>query len=532
MPVLSTLRRACAVFSACAIVSGCAAHSSTTSNSPSGGGASGHVRIVDLATLPGNTFDVTYKPETVIIEPQSTYRSFVGMTEDGRVLAFDAADAAVAGIRANSVVLFKNFALLNVDDVDTQGGFTLLHVRPAALTDAIDHGDIAFTSHVDFGSATSMAARDPMTALIRGVSTPAIAADAGGPVGAAFAREGEEDGWHYKASATPNGARLDIMLDLDKTIGETTLHVGGTGYLQHFDTAGSMHIDRGTMEKFGFSTKNLAGEMSLDWTAKKNDKETVTTEKDKPPKSTKSFFSYPVFIGGIPFTLEINAKYLVRPAMSGSDEVSHSHFHVAYNGTTGFSVKKEAVSPDGSITATQQIDTANAVSLAPMGMVVGVAMPRFSFGLNPSSAMEMLQNAVEGAGVSQYVEKDRPDLEVHLHDAADALQKSTFVDKLSKKLNKFVRETNSGSGLKQDMGTSAEAYVEAVFVGTVTHAGETGMVPCTLSTLDTSFKLGVEATLFGQEISDTKTPPLFDTEIDRADPDVPMCHVAGKKVGT
>ncbi len=546
MSFLSGLRRACALGAACAVISGCAVRSSTASSS--GGSAAsaagaGHVRIVDLATLPGNTFDVTYKPDTVVIEPQSTYESFVGMTPDGQVFAFDANDAAVAAIKAGSVVLFKNFALVKVDDVDTRDGFTLLHVEPAALTDAIDHGDIAFTQHVDFGSMAAARAKDPVTALLEAGATPALADGAAGPAGAAFAREGEEDGWHYKASATPNGARLDVALSIDKTIDQTTLNVNGAGYLQSFDAAGSMHVDGGAMQSFGFSTKNLVGEMNIDWTAKKNDKATVATEKDKPPKSTKSFYDMPVFIGGIPFVLSINAKYLVRPAMSGSDEVAHSEFHMAYNGTSGFSLKKQTVAPDGSISATQEITASNAVSIAPMGLVVGVAMPRISFGLSPSDAFEMLEKASEEAAAAAGAAHAGPVLhkveQSQLDRAAEALKNSTMGAKLANLghtisngvkdyAGNFVRETNSGVGVKQDMGTGAEAYVEAVLVGTVTHAGETGMVPCTYSTLDTSFKLGVEATLFGQEITDTKTEPLFDKTISKAEPDIPMCHRDGK----
>ena len=66
---------------------------------------------IDLSTQPGSKFEVTYQPQTVVIDPATTEKSFEGASPDGALLVFNTSVPAIRGLRAGSVLLLQGLAV-------------------------------------------------------------------------------------------------------------------------------------------------------------------------------------------------------------------------------------------------------------------------------------------------------------------------------------------------------------------------------------------------------------------------------------
>ena len=83
------------------------------------------------------TFDVQWKPQTVVLDKDLVSRTYRGADRSDGTLTFDSSATPIASLAPGSVVVIPGVALLRVSGVSSAGG--LLHVagKPAALDEAI-----------------------------------------------------------------------------------------------------------------------------------------------------------------------------------------------------------------------------------------------------------------------------------------------------------------------------------------------------------------------------------------------------------
>jgi hypothetical protein len=173
------------------------------------------------------TYDVTYKPGTKVIDAPTVASAYRGVGSDGSLL-FDARTApAVATLTPQSVVIFGGLALRRVVSITNDG--TTLHVftGPATLDEAIENGHIAWMLPVAFGRVAF--APPPGFHRVFGPSVasawlqPLLAAALADEPGYTFS--GTVKDWEVTLKLLPDNGDLHMDLDASRTIGGGKIEV-------------------------------------------------------------------------------------------------------------------------------------------------------------------------------------------------------------------------------------------------------------------------------------------------------------------
>src|SRR5512146_3276904 len=76
----------------------------------------------DLASLPGNTFEVSFSDHVVKMERDAFRKSIRSVSSDNTTLVFDPSDSAAARLTQGSILLIPGFAVRKVAVVTKQEG--------------------------------------------------------------------------------------------------------------------------------------------------------------------------------------------------------------------------------------------------------------------------------------------------------------------------------------------------------------------------------------------------------------------------
>jgi len=418
-------------------------------------GSTGSSRIlstpaVDLMTLPGSVFEVTYTPETIVIDKVTALKSLKSVSADESTVVFDQPGEQLLQLKAGSVMLLQGLALRKVTGVLTQGSQLIVGTEAAALTDAIAEGNIQFEAPIDFATATAdngsptsiqssrLARLLNPTTVVHAATIPPL--------------KGKFKEWDYTLTATPNGGQLNLDLTVEKKLRGIEVSLIGTGYIQNFTTSAAIQIHEGVLQDMKYANKNLNGKMNFTWTCK-------TTAADfiigKPEIKIPANISIPLPIGGLPFTLEISEAMILRPGPSGPNQIASGKFNVTYNGTDRFSMNGDTSGDEAQ--GSPEILNTYGVSVAPMAFVGALAMPRVELKL---SGMSMLKKLVP----------------------------SELADAAAGAITKLLGKAAEGA-VEEHMKSEAAVYVEIVSTIGFIASGPLNIVPCQKITIGTTIKL-------------------------------------------
>jgi len=127
---------------------------------------------VDLATLPGTIFKVTYNDHTVMVDEVTVRQTLRSVSKNGNVLVFDPSPQ-IQKLQPGSVLFMQGLAVRKVLATMPFESETTLLTVPAAVTDASQEGQIHWDYPVRF-SANS-ASSDPLGSPLQGNERPASA---------------------------------------------------------------------------------------------------------------------------------------------------------------------------------------------------------------------------------------------------------------------------------------------------------------------------------------------------------------------
>src|SRR5579864_3518321 len=96
----------------------------------------------DLASLPGNTFQVTYSDRVVRMEGDDFRKSIRSVSTDNTTLVFDPSDAAAARLTQGSILFIPGFAMRKVAVVTKQDGNIVVVTEDPTLPEVIKDGKI------------------------------------------------------------------------------------------------------------------------------------------------------------------------------------------------------------------------------------------------------------------------------------------------------------------------------------------------------------------------------------------------------
>lgn len=355
---------------------------------------------VDLATLPGNTFQVTYSGHTVIMDGPTVRKTLRSVSKNGNVLVFDSSPQ-MQKLEPGSVLLMQGLALRKILAVMPFESGTAVLTAPALLTDAIKEGHIHWDYSMRFsaksaGKENVGPSRDARTAsCLRDLlgcwnshALPVVyAADA--PPGSIH---GTVKGWDFWVDATTETNRVRMQMEVKRE--EAGLHalLTGDGYLQNFDTSSDIEIHDSKLTDLRWDNKNLNGVMNFGWEVAK-EKPGVWAEEDQIPLPTS--FKQPIIIGGLPLTLTVEEALLIHPALTQASQLSEAHFRLEYNGYSRFSLHSGNIDDNGQVTGETTIVNSRALSpTAAHAFVAALAAPRLGLKFGISSAWEALQEVL------------------------------------------------------------------------------------------------------------------------------------------
>jgi hypothetical protein len=462
-------------------------------------GASSEAPLNLLAT-PGSKFEVTFKPATVVIDADTTRKSFQGISADGAIFVFDASSPLISKLHPGSVMLLQGLALKKVVAREEHGDAVLIATTPATLTDAIENGHIHWDAPISFASSTASNGRPAAPDFEAPDSNRWLGAFAGMALAPAWIHlapaapiallstpadknSGSEGDWKFTTKATRESGQLNLDVDVQGAVEGLDVDVKGRGHVQSFGLMTNIEISHGVVEQFQYVAKNLKGDVTIDFVATKKGDGMLKPLEMKMPGA----FEMPLPIGGIPFVLSIGEAVIIRPALSAKNEVAEGHFKINYGGGQGFSLSGSTMSPQGQPDGKNEITSSSSVGLAPFAYVVGFAMPRIELGLGfeKASGFLSLSNAVP-SGI-----RDR---------VAALLGGSKIGDAIAEVVKKTLKSEAAG-------------HVEMVMVASHLDSGPLVLIPCRKTTFDVHTNVGFDVNALGKTAEGSKEIDLGSSQI-------------------
>jgi hypothetical protein len=390
------------------------ANSSSTANSSSAVAANGGSSAAPtelnspqsaaspVATPEQTTFNVTWNPQTKVIDAATVSQAYRGVAQDGS-LTFDAASApAIAALTPGTVTVFSGLALRKIVSVRSDGNQLHVVTAPAALNEAISDGQIAWKYNVNFANLAYVTppgfhrvdvADDPNTWIDRLLASPALA-------DAPVHYNGSIQDWDIDMKLTPNGDNLEMELTADKRHGGGLLEVKATGELDSLTNSVNIDLANGQTKRIGISDGNLHGKFDLTWS--------VTFDKDHGGDDKEIFneaaviklplgFRIPFFVGPLPFELNIKTGFSFSPAFTSKTTVAQGSYHASFGGDVAVNDATSGGGAQSTMDSDGGLDSyGGTLSVAPLGLSLTVMMPKIEIKLGAPEELETILGETSG----------------------------------------------------------------------------------------------------------------------------------------
>lgn len=366
--------------------SGIPSTSSNTSTGESGQWA-GYEAAANYAAQRGTVvYKVTYQPNAVTFDQQSTERALKDISADGTVYTLDASSPDAARLKPGSVLFLYGIAIRKVTGVSQQGSNLIVTTADADITDAIKQGHIQWQVPIDFSViAASSLPMQQNASLEDLIASPAEAE------GSAYNFEGALGPVDYELGFTPTPSRLNIELQATVKKAGMLVQLKGEGYVEHVLDIGEIDINDGQVAKMESAIQGVDGHIDFEWTAQNQlPGPAALIDQTFKVKIPGASLEVPFILGGLPFVFEASAAMIIHPAFTAKDEITTGKFAINYKGGEGFSYDAGAPEPEGNVTGTEDIDhSTSVVAIASMGFVAALELPRFELALAVMSPTSM-----------------------------------------------------------------------------------------------------------------------------------------------
>jgi hypothetical protein len=439
----------------------------------------------DLLGRPGNEYRVTYKSATRVVSRATLGKSLKSVSSDDTVLVFDAADPDLSGITAGTVLVLERVGLRQVRDAKTEGGQLALLTGPASLTDAIQDGVIRWNIPVRFTAGGPRLAQDGvLDHEFLGQVFGHLVSRAEAAPGSLLS--GTKNGWKYELGAMPVPGRLNLAVRLSKSVNNIEAKLEATGYLPDFDTLAAITIADGAVTRMQLENEKLSGAVDMSFTAATTDAPGGFGQKQV---RLPTMMRMPFFLGMLPVSLEISSAVTFTPGLGANHQLASARFHLTYTDLKGFDYGGgPAASTNGQSDGSGEILDAKGATMAGIGIVAGISMPRLEMKIGTSSLAAALEKAVPSA-------------------LADALQQTLF--------GKLV--TQGLAEAEESIKTEGAAHVQVVLVGSFLASGPISLIPCQKTTFTFTANAGADASVLGTKRGEVAVD-LFKKDIVKTDP--------------
>ncbi len=453
-------------------------------------------------TPQGAVYDVKYTDNTVRVDLPTIQKALKSVSDDGRVVIFDASDSRLGGLKEGKVLFLEHLGVRRIIGVQKQGSQIAIATDSAALTDFIQDGRIEFSAPMDFHAPHAEVTQPfrgvrPLSNVWNWTRTPGIVyADVGEACGnpeesrAGLQLKGEVDSWEFEVEGEPEAGNLLFCFNAIKKLASLSASVKAKGELEHINTAFKAVIHGGKMDDFEYSSP-IEGKLKVTWAALTSSAGAGIGEGRLkfPP-----FWKQVIDVDGLPFLLQANGNLIFTPGFGGKHDAAEGGFEVTYKGTGGLSVHGQQSSPEGQMSGEPTPEKTTAESLAPHGVVVAVAAPKVALSLGTESFAEALKEVAPKG---------------FLDKAAEALEGGPFA-----RLFKSVKENF--------FNIEGAAFVQLVTEFDYAGSGPMSIVPCSMTHLNLTGQAGVDATLLAFKAGSPHVDLFKISKVNR-DPDIDAC---------
>lgn len=459
--------------------------------------------------------DVTYQPTARVLEEQEGLAAVLGQSSDGWTLVLDGKSPKVQGLKAGDVLVIKGQIARSVLALEAQPDGSV-----AVLTQSATLGEVLQQGHVEFQAGVRFTAKGAyLEPLGRSRRTRHTLLERASELleGTAHAGKAEKlekmikspskmvyEGWEATFSATPDAGRVNLDIQITKSVGGFKALITAKGYVQDFDVSSVFQVNSGVID-MELINKNVNGRMDFTWEV---GKESPGVETGKAYIKLPGALSIPLgeFLGGLPLFLEISAAALIQPAITGGHQISKGAFHITYDGGQGFRIAKGATTADeGTMNGDTGIDSLAAVSpAAPVGMVVSFAAPRIELSL----------------GLAKVFKPDTMKLAADRVDKiADYLIQKTLGDEgLAKWKASPMGGFSLGKAIEKALASDATAFFEFEVSTGMTQSGAMAVVPCRQSSIHLAAVVGAGAQFLGVKVAAPEPKTVFKKDISKVEP--------------
>ena len=453
---------------------------------------------IDLTNAPGTKFQATLADGVVRIDADTVKRTIKGVTRDHEIFFFENVPELRDKLVPGKVVLFERLTFKRIQAIAIDGSQLIVATEQASLTDLFKDANIQWHTPINFRDVHAQRVRARAALKRHGIFEwmdrlePRVYA-AGEEDNES--KEEDEEGWKIKSNAKFSTDRVDFNVDVSRH-GDIDADIAGNGYVKNFETSMALVVNNSNVSQFDFKNANVNGAVDFSWT--------VGSGSEKPPElgeeklKLPAIMSVPLFVGGVPFTLEIGEALLFHPAFSTKQEIAKGAFHVDYNGVTGLSLSPGGSQNTSEASAESSIKPSTAFSpYAAFGVVVAVAMPRFELKTGAEEVANEVPDSIADAAVK-------------------LLEKTTIGHYIHK-------------AVKNVLKTEAAATFQVILSSTASHSGMLSLVPCQRFTLHIEGQVSADAQVLGVKVPNLPTIPfeqpykIFEKDIDLPDPPGKIC---------
>ena len=448
----------------------------------------------------GAVFDVKYTDNTVRIDLATVQKTLRSVSNDGRVMVFEASDPRLVSLEKGKVLLLEHVGVRKILGVLKQGSQIALATDNAGLTDFIQDGRIEFSAPLDLQMAHAQAMspraeRNPLARIWDSLGLQGVV-HADGACGnpkesrAGLQFKGEVDNWEFEVEGEPEGGNLLFCFNAAKKLSSLTASVKAKGELEHINTTFKAVIHGGKMQDFEYESP-IDGKLAVTWAALTSGAGAGIGEARLkfPP-----FWKDVIDIYGLPFLFQANGNLIFKPGFGGKHDAASGGFDINYHGSGGLSVHGNQSTPQGQMSGEPNMEKTTSESMAAHGVVIAVAAPKVTMSLGTDSFLEALKK-VAPKGL--------------LDKAAEGLEGGPFAALFKDAQENFF--TIKGG-----------AYLQLVTEFDYAGSGPLSLVPCSMTHLNMMAQAGADATLLALSAGSPRLD-LFKTSKVAREPDIPAC---------
>ena len=444
-------------------------------------------------------FNVKYTSNTVRVDLPTAQKAIRSVSQDGRVVLFDASDPRLAGLKQGDILLLEHLGVRRVLATQKQGSQIAVATGSPGLGDFIQDGRIEFSAPMDFHARHAQerwpANGNPLARLWNAIRLDGVVhaqQPCGNPEDAHMGLQlkGEVDEWEFEVEGEPEGDGLGLCLNAAKKLAALTARIGINGELENVSTAFKAAVSGGKVSEFEYSTP-IEGKIKVTWAALTTGAGAgIGESRLKAPPWWKQVID----VDGIPFLLQVNGNVIFKPGFGGAHDAAEGGFEASYNGSGGLSVHGAQTSQEGSMSGEPSLEKTTAESMAAHGVVVAVAAPKVALSIGTESFEEALKEVAPQG---------------FLDEAAEALEKGPFAS-----LFKTVKENF--------FNLEGAAYVQLVTEFDYAGSGPLSIVPCSMTHLNMTGQAGADATLLALKVESPHVDLFKVSKVNR-DPDIDAC---------